>query len=66
MDAEFRVPRQGLELYLRPGLKSVTEDPHWWWEDAELDDETGFWSLEIEGTICSEEIGFVTICGFAG
>ena len=53
-DAEFQVPMQGLELYARPGVKDFQAQNHWWRDDAELDDETGFWSLEIEGSICSE------------
>ena len=62
VDAEFQVPMQGLELPMRSGHKSVTDDCHWWRDDAELDDETGFWSVEIEGSIYLEDIGFPAIC----
>ena len=62
VDAEFRVPMQGLELPVRPGVKNVKDESHWWRDDAELDDETGFWSLELEGSIYSERIGFPAIC----
>ena len=62
VDAEFQVPMQGLELYARPGVKDFQAQNHWWRDDAELDDETGFWSLEIEGSIRSEKIGFPAVC----
>ena len=55
VDAEFQVPMQGLELYARPGVKDFQAQNHWWRDDAELDDETGLWSLEIEGSIRSEK-----------
>ena len=51
VDAEFQVPMQGLELYARPGVKDFQAQNHWRRDDTELDDETGFWSLEIEGSI---------------
>lgn len=55
VDVEFRVPKQRLELYARPRGKDFQAQNHWWRDDAELDDETGFWSLEIEGSIRSEK-----------
>lgn len=62
VDAEFQVPMQGLELPARPGVRDFQVQNHWWRDDAELDEETGFWSLEIEGSIYSEQIGFPAIC----
>lgn len=61
VDAEFRVPQQGLALSARPGVKDFDAKSHWWRDDAEFDDETGFWSLELEGEI-NRELGFPAIC----
>ena len=61
VDVEFRVPKQRLELYACPRGKDFQAQNHWWRDDTELDDETGLWSLEIEGSIRSEKIGFPEI-----